>query len=125
MNHGDFDVADSLGPALVHGRNLFSALFRKPEAKFVDTNHRRVMLIDDFNCVADVISVTVRAEQDVCLLHFLVGRGTHGIAHDPGIDEDGLARRGLDAESRVAQPRQFDASQVHAVCSSWLLASSF
>ena len=82
------------------------------------------MLPDDFDGVADVISVAVSAEQDVGLLHFFVGVRAHGIAHDPGIDEDGLPARSLDAESRMTQPREFDAFQIHAAVSSWRLAIS-
>ena len=69
--------------------------------------------LDDFDGVADVIAVTVSAEQDVGLLDFLVGLGTLGIAHDPGIDDDGLARRRFDAEGRVAEPGELDAFQIH------------
>jgi hypothetical protein len=100
------------------GEICFAPLLCHPEAEFVDPDHERVLLLDDFDCVADVVTVAVRAKQDVGLLHFLVGLGTHGIAHDPRIDEDCLPGWGFNAERRVAQPREFDPFQIHAAYSS-------
>jgi hypothetical protein len=114
VDHRHFDVTDRLRSPLVHGRNLFGALFRQPKRKLVDPHHNRVVAFDDFDRVADVVAVSVRAQQDVNLLYFLVGLGAHGIAHDPGIDEDRLPARSLNTKSRVAQPREFDAFQIHA-----------
>jgi hypothetical protein len=55
----------------------------------------------------------VGAEQDVCLLHLLVSFGAHGVTHDPGIDKDGLSAWSCNAESRMAQPREFDSFEIH------------
>jgi hypothetical protein len=68
--------------------------------------------------------MTVRAQKDVDLLHLFFSLGAHRIAHDPGIDNDDLARGSLDSESRVPQPREFDVSQIHIAPGSWILALS-
>jgi hypothetical protein len=67
--------------------------------------------------------MAVGAEQDVGFLNSLFGLGTHGISHDPGIDDDGFTGSGLDTESRVSQSGEFYAFQIHECFQ--LLASSF
>src|SRR5580704_15841778 len=120
MNHGDFDVADGLGPTFVHGRRLLGALFLHPNAEFEDPHDNWVVLLDDFDCVSDVVEVTMGAEQNVDLLHFLFGFRAHRITHNPWINDDGCTGGSLDTESRMSQPREFNAFQIHSVPSSQL-----
>jgi hypothetical protein len=60
-----------------------------------------------------VIEVAMRAEHDVYFLNFLFFLRAHGIAHDPGINQDDFAAGSFDTESRVAEPGDFDTVEVH------------
>src|SRR5512141_411312 len=71
------------------------------------------MFFADLDGVANVIAVAVRAQQDIDFLNILLGVGTHGIVHDPRIDDDGLPCGSFNAEGRMTQPRKLDAFQVH------------
>ena len=62
------------------------------------------MLLCDLDRIADVIEVAVGAEHDIDFLDVLLRLRTNGIAHDPGIDQDGLARGSF--ERKVAWPSQ-------------------
>jgi hypothetical protein len=118
VNHGDFNIAHGLRSAFVHGSSSLGAFFLHPATEFEDPHHDRIVLLYDLDRVPDVVKVTVRAEQNVDLLDSLVGLGTHGIAHDPGVDDDGLTAGGLDAERRVSQPGEFNAFEIHECQSS-------
>ena len=65
VHHGDFDVADGLSAALVHLRDLLYALLSQPVRKLGNRDHHRIMLLGDFNRVADVVEVAVGAEHDI------------------------------------------------------------
>jgi hypothetical protein len=67
--------------------------------------------------------VTVRAQQDVDFLNIFLGVGTHGIVHDPRIDNDGLPCGSFDAEGRMPQPRKLDAFQIHFATNSSIPAT--
>ena len=71
------------------------------------------MLLRNLNRIADVIEVPMRAEHDVYFLNLLFFLWTHGIAHDPGINQDDFAAGSFDTEGRVPKPGEFDAVQVH------------
>ena len=73
----------------------------------------RIMFLDYFNRIADVIAVTVGDQKSIDLLHFLLGRRACGIVHDPRIDDDGLSTGRFDAKCCVAQPRKMNAFQIH------------
>src|SRR5580765_3786417 len=113
MHHGDFHADDRLRAALVHGGNLLHAFALQPQAELIDSDRKRVVLFADFNRVADVVAVSVSAEQNIGLPDLLVALGAHGVPHDPRIDEERLAFRSLDAESRVPEPGEFDAGESH------------
>ena len=87
---------------------MFRAFFLQPQAELEDADGKGVVLFDDFDGVTDVVAVTVGAEQDVDFLDVLLFFRAHGIAHDPRVDDDGLAAGGFDAEGGVAQPGEFD-----------------
>src|SRR5579863_2902924 len=113
VNHRDFDISDSLGSSLVHFGNLLRAFLSEPTGEFGNADHDWIMLLTDFDGVADVVPMTVGAEQDVDFPDFLFGLGTGGISHDPRINNDGLAARSFDPERRMAQPRKLNAFQIH------------
>ena len=104
VHHGDLDVADGLGAAFVHLRDLLDAFLSQPVAQLGNCHHHRVVLLGDFDGVADVVEVTVGAQHDIHFLDVLLLRRTRGIAHDPGVDEDGLAA-GVSMR-KVAWPNQ-------------------
>jgi len=113
VHHNDFDVAYSLRASLVHGGNLLHTLSFQPVAKFGDCDDGRRMLLCDLYRITDVIEVAVGTEHDIHFFNVLLFLRTHGISHDPRIDEDSLAGRGFDQKSSVTQPRKFDSIQIH------------
>ena len=113
VHHGDFDVANGLCAALVHGRNLLYALLFQPVTKLGNRNHDRLMVLGNLNRVADVIEVAMSAEHDIHALNFLLVFRAHGIAHDPRVHQNRLAARRCDAKRGVTQPCEFDAIKIH------------
>jgi hypothetical protein len=71
------------------------------------------MLLDDFDSVANVITVAVSAQKNVDLLHSFLRSRAHRVVHDPGIDNDGLAAGSYQAKGRVAQPGKLNAFEIH------------
>jgi hypothetical protein len=71
------------------------------------------MLLDHFDGISNVIEVAVSAEKNINLLHIFLGRRTHWIIHNPGIDNYGLAAGSYDTKGRVAQPRKLNAFEIH------------
>jgi hypothetical protein len=55
----------------------------------------------------------MRAQQDVGFLYLLVSLRTHGIPHDPWIDENRFPAGSFNTKSGMPQPRQLDAFQIH------------
>ena len=100
-------------PPLFMPETCLTPFFSSQCAQFGDCHHHRIMLLRNLNRIADVIEVAVGAEHDVDFLDVLLALRALGIAHDPGVDHDGLARRSLDAKRGVAQPGEFDAIQIH------------
>ena len=107
------DVTDSLSAAFVHLRDLLYTFFAQPVCQLGNRDHHRIVLLADFNRVADVVEVAVGAEHDIHSLEVLLLRRTGGIAHDPRVHDDALAGRSLNAEGRVAQPGKLDSVQIH------------
>jgi len=101
VHHSDFDIAHSLRATLVHHGSLLDSLLFQPAADLRDADHHGIVLLRDLDRVADMIEMPVGAEQHVDFLDIFFFLGTHGIAHDPRIDEDGSARRSLNPESRM------------------------
>ena len=91
VHHGDFDVANLLRAAFVHHGGLPGAFFLQPAAHFGHADDLRIVLLDDFDGVADVVAVAVRDQQRIDSLYLFLGRRAHRVVHDPGIDNDGLA----------------------------------
>ena len=83
VHHGDFDVADCLSAAFVHLRDLLYAFLLQPVRQFGNRDHHRIVLLADFDRVADMVEVAVGAEHDIDFLDVLLLRRTRGIAHDP------------------------------------------
>ena len=124
VHHGDLDVAHGLRAAFVHARNLLYALLFQPVSKLGNGHDRGIMLLGDFNRIADVVEVAVGAEQDIHFLDVLLVLRALGIAHDPRVDDDDLAGWSFNAKGRMAEPGKFDSVQVHDL---WLrqFASAF
>ena len=104
MDHGDFNVVDLLGAALIHFSKLLYAFLFEPATKLRNADHFRIMLFGDFDCVANVVAMTVSAEQDVDCFYVFFFLWTCRITHDPGIDDDDFAFWSLNAESGVSEP---------------------
>ena len=71
----------------------------------------RVVQLGQRRCVADMVDVRMRHQQQVDLAQRrqvgLVRRGRLGATRDPRVDDDRLAARRLDAERRLTQPEHF------------------
>jgi len=105
MHHGDFHTRHGLGSTFIHRGNLLDAFFLQPRTKFKNTDRRGAVLPADLDRVANVIAVSVGADQHVRLLHVLFIFRTLRIAPDPGIYIKHLPFRSLDAKCCMAQPR--------------------
>jgi len=113
MGHCDLDVAEPLRAAFVHWRGMFYSLSPQPVAQLKDTHDRGVVLFRYLHGVINVIEVTVRYKHGVDRAQVLFGFRARRIAHNPWINKDGFAGRGLNAEGRVTQPRNAQAVEVH------------
>ena len=113
VHHGDFDVTDSLSAAFVHFRDLLYTFLSQPVRQLGNRDHHRIVLLADFDRIADMVEVAVGAEHDIHFLDVLLLRRTGGIAHDPWVHDDALAGGSLNAKGRVAEPGKFDSVQVH------------
>jgi hypothetical protein len=115
VNHGDLDVLDLLRAAFIHGGNLLHAFFGQPAAELGNAHNLWIVLLRDFNSVADVVAVTMGAKHDVNgFYHFFVRR-TCRVSHYPGIYQNYLAFWSLNAEGCVSEPGDLDAVQFHAI----------
>jgi len=65
MHHGDFYICHLLGAAFVHLRQMIDALLRKPATEFWDSYNLGIVLLRQFDGIADVIAVSVGNEHDV------------------------------------------------------------
>src|SRR6266702_4791673 len=65
VDHGDHDVSHWLRATLVHGSDVFRALLLRPHTKLIYADNFGVMLLGQFNGVAKMVTVAVRAEHNV------------------------------------------------------------
>ena len=88
MHHGDFYVIDSLRAAFVHGRCLFHAFFRShPHSSGMPTTFGSCFLAISTASPMWSKWPWVQSMTSTFLTFFSFCR-THGISHDPGIDQD-------------------------------------
>src|SRR5262249_15123177 len=113
MHHGDFNIADSLRSTFVHLGKLFRTLLAEPSHQFWNSNDDGIVLFDYFDCIADVISMAVRAEKNIDFFQFLLSLRAHGIPHDPRIDDHGFASGGFDTKCGMTEPRKLESLQIH------------
>src|SRR5262249_47574653 len=76
-------------------------------------DHFGIMLLGQLHAVANMVAMAMRAQHDVELVELFLVRRSHGIIHDPGIDEDVFAGRSFNKESGMTEPGELDAFQVH------------
>src|ERR1700751_4077283 len=93
---------------------MLRAFLAKPASEFRNGDSCGLMLVADFDRVADVVAVGVGAEHDVEMLDGLFFFRRHGIVHDPRVDEDGFAAGRLNAKGGVSEPGEFNAFEVHS-----------
>ncbi len=74
VDHGYLDVTKLLRTAFVHHAGLFCAFLLQPSAHFGNTDHLRVVLLDDFDGIANMVTVTVSDEKNIHVLYFFLGR---------------------------------------------------
>src|SRR5579864_3308752 len=114
VDHCDFNVVELLRTALVHLRCLLDAFLLQPRTKLRNADHLRIMLLHDCHCIADVVSVPMRAEHDVDSFNFLFVLGTCRISHDPRVNQHDFALWSLNTESCVSEPGNLDSIQFHS-----------
>jgi hypothetical protein len=64
----------------------------------------------------------VRTQENVSLPDIFLFLGTHGIAHNPWIKENGSAAGSFDSKRGMAKPSEFDAVEIHTL---WCFNPSF
>src|SRR6185369_11932989 len=107
MHHRDFYAVDGLRAALVHLEKLFHALLLEPAAEFGDADDFWIVLLRNFDRVADVVTMSMRNEHEIDFLDLFFARRRLEVVHDPRIDVDGLAFGRLNAKCSVSDPSKF------------------
>ena len=113
MHHGDTNIAHLLGAAFVHRSNLLGAFLLHPGAQLKHAHHFGIVFLRDLHRIANVIEMTMRAQQHVNFVDLLFAFRACRIAHNPRINDDGLAAGGVNAKRRMTEPRDAKATKIN------------
>src|SRR5215475_8001262 len=114
VHHGYPDVGNLDGAAFIHTDYILEAFLLQPPGQLRDSDDLGLVLLADFDRIANVVSMSVRTEHYVYATHRFFFLRASRIAHNPRINDDGFPARSFNPEGRVSKPGQFDAFEIHS-----------